>query len=66
NGMKELSANQTSNLGSLYKQQGDMTRACAHWAKALGLYREIGMKPEIELVEGWMREAGCPKAELRG
>jgi len=41
------------------KQRGDIAQACAHWKRARDLYRQIGAKPMVERVEGWMREAGC-------
>jgi tetratricopeptide (TPR) repeat protein len=60
-GKKETQAIEYGNLGSLYQQQGDTARACKHWARARDLFREIGMAPQVEQVEGWMRDAGCPE-----
>ncbi len=51
----------TGNLGNIYKRQGDMDAACENWRKALELFRQVGMQPQIEQVEGWMRDAGCLK-----
>ena len=45
------------NLGSLYKEQNDMAGAYMYWTKALRLYREIGMEPQIEQVENWLSKA---------
>jgi len=58
-GRKEGMAIQYGNLGLIAKQRGDMAQACAHWRRARDLYRQIGAKPMVEKVEGWMRKAGC-------
>jgi len=55
-GMMEVTANQYANLGSVYKQRGDIKKAREYWEKALELFKKIGMKPEIEEVQGWIEE----------
>lgn len=56
---KEGMAVAYGNLGALAKQRGNIAQACAHWRTARELFRQIGAKPMVEQVEGWMREAGC-------
>jgi tetratricopeptide (TPR) repeat protein len=46
-------------LGLLANRRGDRAAACAMWRQAIDLFRQVGMQPQIEAVEGWMREAGC-------
>jgi len=43
-----------SNLGSVYRQRGDIQKAKENWKKALGLYKRIGMPHMVEKVEGWI------------
>jgi tetratricopeptide (TPR) repeat protein len=47
-------------LGKLAEMRQDMTEACGTWRSALMLFRQVGMTSQIEQVEGWMRDAGCP------
>ncbi|MGF1619631.1 MAG: tetratricopeptide repeat protein [Rhodomicrobiaceae bacterium] len=54
-------ANAYGNLGDLYAEKGNIVQACAHWRKARDLFTQIGMKPQLEKVEGSLREAGCPE-----
>ncbi len=58
---KEVMAITYANLGTVYKTRGELEKACAHWGKALALYREIGIKHNAEAVQSWMKEAGCPE-----
>ncbi len=46
-------------LGKVAEQRQDKAVACAMWAKALELFRQVGMKQQIEEVQAWMRKAGC-------
>lgn len=50
---------QYANLGALAEERGDPKTACRHWAKALALYEEVGIPDKIDLIRGWMAEAGC-------
>jgi Flp pilus assembly protein TadD len=52
-------------LGKVADRRQDKAGACGLWANALDLFRQIGMKPQIEEVETWMREAGCGRIERR-
>lgn len=51
------------NLGGFYQQKGQIEEACAHWHKALNLYQEVDIPPMIELVTGWLKEAGCSECK---
>ncbi len=55
-GDQEGLANDYANLGSVYEQRGDKKKAREYWEKAVGLYKKIGMKPEIKKVEGLLEE----------
>ncbi len=59
-GSKEGVASEYANLGALQEQRGDREGACAHWARAVALFAEVGAKPSEDEVRGWMRKAGCP------
>jgi tetratricopeptide (TPR) repeat protein len=59
-GRKEGMASDCGNLGNLYKRRGDMAQACSHWRRARDLFRELGMKPQIDQVELSLRAANCP------
>ena len=47
---------QYGNLGSLAQAGGDLPHARELWTKARELYAKIGMKPELEQVQGWLDE----------
>ena len=51
-GMLELNANLYRNLGSVYKQRGDIAGAREYWARAVGLYERIGMPHMVTKVWG--------------
>ncbi len=58
-GRKEYMANQYGNVGLVDQTRGEIAQACVHWRKARVLFRQIGAKPKVEQVEGWMRAAAC-------
>ena len=47
------------NLGVLEKERGNIAAVCAHWRKAVELFRANGMPHMVEKHEALMREAGC-------
>ncbi|MEL6781376.1 MAG: hypothetical protein AAFO51_03300, partial [Pseudomonadota bacterium] len=61
-GRKEGIAADLGNLGLIAKMRSDVAEACRLWSEALALYRQIGARPMVERVSGWLREAGCPDA----
>jgi tetratricopeptide (TPR) repeat protein len=62
---KEGMADSYGMLGKVAERRQDKAGACGLWAIALDLFRQVGMKPQIEEVETWMREAGCGRIERR-
>jgi tetratricopeptide (TPR) repeat protein len=54
--MMESTANQYGNLGSVYKQRGDIGKAREYWEKTLALYKKIGIQNKVEEVQGWIRD----------
>jgi tetratricopeptide (TPR) repeat protein len=56
---KEGMADAYGTFGKLAEERRDKASACAMWAKALDLFRQVGTRAQIEEVEGWMRKAGC-------
>jgi len=55
-GRLEGMARDYGNLGTVYEQRGDVGKARQYWDKALKLFKKVGMKPEIEKVQGWIDE----------
>lgn len=44
------------NLGCLREEQGEISEAKAYWEKSLQLFQEVGMRREIEQVQGLLNE----------
>ena len=55
-GRKEGMAQDYSNLGT---EKNDIAGACEIYSKALALFHEVGMAPEVERTKERMRRAGC-------
>ncbi len=55
-GQLEGIANDYGNIGTVYKHKGNFKKAREYWKKALKLYKNVSMKPEIEKVQGWIDE----------
>ncbi|PCI39683.1 MAG: hypothetical protein COB46_08325 [Rhodospirillaceae bacterium] len=55
-GIKEIMANQLSNLGIVAHKRGDMTKAVGLSREALVLYQDIGMPHRVKLVQSWIDE----------
>ena len=51
-GRLEGMAIQYGNLGVVYEQRGDVAKAREYWTEALGLFQQIGMPPEVVMVQG--------------
>jgi len=52
-------ANQNFNLGILHQSRGELDKACGCWKQAQTLFRDVGMKPELQTTEKLMHDAGC-------
>lgn len=59
-GRREGMAIQHANLGAIFRQRGDLDQARTHWEKARDLFAQIGMQPELEKVEGLLRNLPPP------
>lgn len=59
-GRKEGVANAYANLGSIAEQRNDVAEARRLWILARDLFAEIGARPEVERVQGWLD--GLPPA----
>ena len=55
-GRFEGMAIQYGNLGLIYQKRGELDKAKECWEKALEIFRNVGMKPEIKMVQGWIDE----------
>ena len=49
-------ASEYGNLGSVYKERGDVEKARQYWVKAVDLYKKIGMPHKVKKVQGWIDE----------
>ena len=55
-GRKEGMANQYGSLGNLYQTRGELEKAEELYKKSLSLFQTIGAQPQIELVQGWLKD----------
>ena len=55
-GSKEGIARDNGNLGLIYKTRGDLNQARSYWEESQLLYKQMGMKLEIHMVQGWLDE----------
>lgn len=53
-GIQEGVATQYGNIGLIEEARGNMTEARRLWMLASDLFRKIGMKPQEQLVQGWL------------
>ena len=51
-GRLEGMARQYANLGSVYRQRGDIAAAREYWIKSRDLYERIGMPHMVEKLQG--------------
>jgi|GEM_PF-4493083 len=58
---KSQLASDFANLGSVYAEKDDYSKACDFWQRARGLYAGIGMDEKLERVDRLMREASCSR-----
>jgi hypothetical protein len=59
-GRKDWMAPVYSAVGSAYKMQGDMAKACPAFRKARALFAELGDPKQVEKTEYSLRRAKCP------
>ncbi len=59
-------ANQYGKLGLIARDKGDKATARERWAKARGLFAEVGIPDKVALMDEWMTDAGCPTEEDAG
>lgn len=59
-------ANAYGNLGLIARDKVDKATAGGHWAKARGLYAEVGIPEKVALIEEAMTAAGCPMEDDAG
>ena len=55
-GHKEAIASDYRHLGLIHRSKGDFGKARQCWEKALALYKEMGMEPDVEKVQRWIDE----------
>ena len=55
-GRKEGMAIQYANLGAIQDQRGDGQEAKRYWLLSLELFKQVGVRPNVELVQGWLDE----------
>jgi len=58
-GAKQGQALAQANLGGLYLQKGDQTKACAHWKSARNLWMELRAQQAGRSLEDSMARAKC-------
>lgn len=51
---QEGMANQYGNLGHISRTRWELDQSREFWEQTKSLFEQIGMKPEIELVQGWL------------
>nr|VFJ91192.1 MAG: hypothetical protein BECKH772A_GA0070896_1002815 [Candidatus Kentron sp. H]VFJ92229.1 MAG: hypothetical protein BECKH772B_GA0070898_1002615 [Candidatus Kentron sp. H]VFJ98889.1 MAG: hypothetical protein BECKH772C_GA0070978_1002615 [Candidatus Kentron sp. H] len=56
-----MAANPLGNLGLIAWTRGELAKAEAYWRRALALFTQVGMGPEMETVAGWLEGLARPR-----
>lgn len=64
-GRKEGMAVNYGNLGIIYQTRGELDRAEEMYLKALALFRDVGMEPEIKKTEHYLEALSAAKSEAQ-